>query len=642
MNQFIPDGEYNKGTSGYRWQGGSVRHINSRFGSARRLDEITRMMEHCTEHHKVCIEVDSSLSNIRRLPKRVVHVGPEDNTGIHVFEHAYNTERIDKQYVALSHCWGQTTHPELRHDNYQQRLDNIPYTDLPVLYKDAINLTRQLGLQYIWIDSLCIIQGDEADFFDQGSKMALIYEGSHIVFSSTSSHNGDIPLFNECEPFGKIVGETKAGEEFTIYARKACSHQVLGNELILEGQGYMMKDCSMSWDVEGTEDERFHVVGSENYPLHHRAWCYQERILGLRVLHFARQEMLFECLTSLDCECGFFAEHQADPLFDTRRAVKFGRGELGPCMQLEDLRASLQSRQDIYKPKLSGQPHSCTGPREAWRDLVLQYSQKRLSDPTDGLAAIGGLAERWADPAETGRYLAGVWEKDLYISLRWMPDTEEPETIMARKLDELQQRQPHRKVDRYIAPSWSWASIQRGVAWHDTTYDFEEDEYFISFDLSPDRTSCTIKDKGFVFGPVQNGYIFMTGEIMSLQFYLSEDGNSIFFGKYNIWKHISKVDSIMRLQQQPTLDGRFEKKHPLRKLWCLRYCTKPIPAFEGGGIGSEGALLLVEARSEILERQPVEVRGHQWVFERVGFTYQYMTEDWNHREDSKRVSLYLL
>ena len=80
--------------------------------------------------------------------------------------------------------------------------------------------------------------------------MALIYEGSYIIFASTPSNNCDIPLFNGRKPFGEIVGETKAGDEFTIYARKACSHQVLGNEMIYEGHGYVEKKCFMSWDVE--------------------------------------------------------------------------------------------------------------------------------------------------------------------------------------------------------------------------------------------------------------------------------------------------------------------------------------------------------------------------------------------------------
>lgn len=48
---------------------------------------------------------------------------------------------------------------------------DISWGSLPATFQDAVDFTRRLGLQYIWIDSICIIQGDEADWARESSLM---------------------------------------------------------------------------------------------------------------------------------------------------------------------------------------------------------------------------------------------------------------------------------------------------------------------------------------------------------------------------------------------------------------------------------------------------------------------------------------
>lgn len=659
MSQFLPFLKGYTDPEGYRWNSAAAKHINPEPGSQESIRTIQDFMHQCRRNHEFCNKVESHLCQIRRLPKRVVEVGPEDNTSIRVYEHDYDKQMIKKPYVALSHSWGRTKHTELNNDNHTERCKNIPYAELPILYKDAIDITRRFGIAYIWIDSLCIIQGDDADFFDQGAKMALIYEGAEFVLAAASSPNGDTTLCNTRIPLVTIHGQTGSGEGFTIFAREACSHSVLGDDNAYARASKNVKRCILNWDVDGTQDPGFHDAIFDNYPLHYRAWCLQERILGSKVLHFAKSELLFECLTSLACECGFFAEHQADPLLESRRAVKSGREEFGRA-QLEEVPLVAEYERNQYHrklqwaapgPAISLQQQQSTRHREVWRDLVVQYSQKKLGGPEDGLAAIAGLAERWEDPQTTGRYLSGLWEKDLLIGLRWMPDTEEPESVLARKFDE-QERKKGGKVDRYIAPSWSWASIQRGVAWRDDMALFHLDDYYVSIHLEPGQTNCESQDNDFKYGPVSNGYIFITGNIMKMDFVMlpvvfgggaGGQDKSVILVKNGVTGAATAVDSLSRLADQPILKGRFlETGVPMQELWCLRFCSKPFPSFEGHGLGSEGALLLVEARRDIRERQPAKVQAHDWVFERVGFTYGYMTEAWDHEKDAKQVDMYLV
>jgi hypothetical protein len=56
-------------------------------------------------------------------------------------------------------------------------LQHIPFDALPTTYRDAIVFTRGLGMQWLWIDSLCIIQDDLTDWQHEASKMS---EVSHL------------------------------------------------------------------------------------------------------------------------------------------------------------------------------------------------------------------------------------------------------------------------------------------------------------------------------------------------------------------------------------------------------------------------------------------------------------------------------
>ena len=66
-------------------------------------------------------------------------------------------------YACLSYCWGTEKHAQTTRATLQQHIHGIEYEGLPRTIKDAIAVTKSLGLNYLWIDALCIIQDDEAD-----------------------------------------------------------------------------------------------------------------------------------------------------------------------------------------------------------------------------------------------------------------------------------------------------------------------------------------------------------------------------------------------------------------------------------------------------------------------------------------------
>jgi hypothetical protein len=73
-------------------------------------------------------------------------------------------------YVAVSHCWDQdhSKHFKTAVENMKKRLKSIDFGDMPKSFQDAAIVTRKLGLRYIWIDSLCIVQGQGGDWMTEG------------------------------------------------------------------------------------------------------------------------------------------------------------------------------------------------------------------------------------------------------------------------------------------------------------------------------------------------------------------------------------------------------------------------------------------------------------------------------------------
>jgi hypothetical protein len=99
----------------------------------------------------------------------------------------YQSNGAKAQYVALSHCWGGPITPLLTNETVVPFNDLLPYSNLPANFQDAITITRRLGIQYLWINSLCIIQDSKKDWEEQSKKMAAIYRDSTLTISALAS-----------------------------------------------------------------------------------------------------------------------------------------------------------------------------------------------------------------------------------------------------------------------------------------------------------------------------------------------------------------------------------------------------------------------------------------------------------------------
>ena len=101
------------------------------------------------------------------------------------------------RYATLSHCWGPDlqTIPRLLQKNLADCVQEIMLDTLPRTFTDAVVCASSLGIRYLWIDCLCIIQDSKEDWLQQSAMMAEIYSNALVNFAATASSSCDGGLF---------------------------------------------------------------------------------------------------------------------------------------------------------------------------------------------------------------------------------------------------------------------------------------------------------------------------------------------------------------------------------------------------------------------------------------------------------------
>jgi hypothetical protein len=142
--------------------------------------------------------------------------------------------------------------------NLTQHMQSIPWINLALTHQDAIRVAYALGIRYIWIDALCIIQGDESDWEREAAQMATIYSCSALTIAATGSVDANGGLFLDAvEPC--LTSQTNPSFSDVLF-----------------------RNDSRMDDVRG-------------YPLYERGWVFQELLLSTRIVHFAPQQFHWYC-----------------------------------------------------------------------------------------------------------------------------------------------------------------------------------------------------------------------------------------------------------------------------------------------------------------------------------------------------------
>jgi len=136
-------------------------------------------LDRCSAEYSEC-KVEKSL-----LPTRVLDLGSpsEREAMIRLVE---PVDQLD-HYVALSHVWGKSNTFLATRGTFMAKKGGFNLHETPPTFRDAILVTRALGIRYLWIDSLCTIQGDQLDWQIESSKMVDVYSKSYFTIAAGNS-----------------------------------------------------------------------------------------------------------------------------------------------------------------------------------------------------------------------------------------------------------------------------------------------------------------------------------------------------------------------------------------------------------------------------------------------------------------------
>src|SRR3954452_14892826 len=149
----------------------------------------------CRESHRCGGWGRRSEADTSNFPTRVVDLGPSEGPHLLISREA-SIDIHSQPYTALSHCWGAAGgHLVTMTANLKQMSRGIPIEEIPKTYIDAFEITRSLGVRYIWIDALCIIQDDPEDWQLESAKMCDIYRNAYYTIAASAAASNDHGCF---------------------------------------------------------------------------------------------------------------------------------------------------------------------------------------------------------------------------------------------------------------------------------------------------------------------------------------------------------------------------------------------------------------------------------------------------------------
>ncbi|TVY89211.1 hypothetical protein LAWI1_G006807, partial [Lachnellula willkommii] len=219
------------------------------------------------------------------LPTRILDIGGQKQDRISLREFPTGSHG---QYAALSHCWGTKQTFITSSTNLEDRKKSIDFNELPQTFRDAVSVSRSLGINYLWIDSLCIIQNDIDDWKRESIKMEQVYSDATLVISASRATSDSTGFLNPRRTDEIISISSGKGEKMsTLYLPQALQ------------------------PFDSTDP-----LKSE--PLHQRGWALQERYLPRRTLYFGSHQTFWNCQTLSRSEDGRILQR---PWFDFQELI---------------------------------------------------------------------------------------------------------------------------------------------------------------------------------------------------------------------------------------------------------------------------------------------------------------------------------
>jgi Heterokaryon incompatibility protein (HET) len=386
----------------------TVKRDLSNTASSGSFETVATWIEDCKENH-ICskrLPLKDLDHDFQTWPARLVDVRAFGNDDMDV--RLADNDGSARKYCTLSYCWGTSKTFTTTSRSLRLRKTRINFHSLPGTFRDAVTITRQLGVRWLWIDALCIVQDDRRDWEQESVKMGAIYSMAYVTVAADSGKDCTSGCFNFKSTSQELAFDNVPFELHSTNLDGRTSKVYL-------------------WDPSVRGVQKPTPPEIDGSPLAERGWVCQERILSPRILHYTSTQLFWEC-----------------------RQVLLAEDNLRPWT----LWASNQSTSGTVCGLARNLYGSTTDPAGLsrllgiWYNAVVaqSYSRRKLTLPDDKLTAISGIARAFARHFRT-KYVAGLWLLDISWGLSW------------------RRRGTATYTPSYRAPSFSWAAFDALVEW---------------------------------------------------------------------------------------------------------------------------------------------------------------------------------
>jgi hypothetical protein len=385
-----------------------------------------------------------------KLPTRVIHVATDGS--LRLYESAPEEQC---RYIALSYCWGGPQDFQTLTSTLADRIAGFSVESLPQTLQDAVRVTQQLGIQYLWVDSICIIQDSGKDKSHEVSKMAEIYKQAYLTICAEKAYKADDGfLKDDSDPITGLWPSLVPMDYPSPNRDARDMEKALGMEPDSMGKIWLMSENKVT--VRWFPD-----------PVSRRGWCLQERILSPRLLSYGRWPM-WKCNGMSRSDGGFYIQDDKDKLYGRLAELFLQSSKAQFGIQGLDLLSTVQ----LY---------------QAWYRVLKDYTKREFGLSSDKLPGIGGIAAEISRITGAG-YAAGLWEQNLLHDLMWFAKTLEW----------------CNRPEIWRAPTWSWAAVECPVSYSEVTDD-------VVPLASVGNCEMVLVDSESPFGEVKEGIIEITG-----------------------------------------------------------------------------------------------------------------------------------
>ncbi|KAM0140413.1 hypothetical protein ACHAP3_002717 [Botrytis cinerea] len=366
---------------------------------------IKKWIKECDSNTK-CVEYRKfSQNKANFLPTRLLYLGdgttgqcPQIVETRDFLENRSEMARQQLQYSCLSYCWGSNLPLTTTSSTLSKYKSGLPEHEMPQLFQDAIAVSRRLGIRYLWVDALCILQDVREDWERESLMMSDIFYHSFITIGAATARS--------CHD---SISSPREDLSCTLSFQSSLLKEVVGS--------YSINLSKMSHKSPSETDLSNSIWTS-------RGWVWQEQVMAQRLLIFGKNMVHLKCHGYIYSEDGTVGDVFGSHIL---RASRFQSTRVSP---------------------------------EYWEFWMNDFSGRQFTFPSDKLASVSGLSLEFERVLATGdhlpEYLAGHWQNGYFTdSLQWSIRSENKFSFhdMIKDLHD---------PENYCAPSWSWASRNQG------------------------------------------------------------------------------------------------------------------------------------------------------------------------------------